>query len=56
MRTRGILSQPLVLHTRKDEIVVFPAGTQIAVRSDDKWQHDVQDADIQEAVELLKEE
>ena len=49
---RGILEKPIVLHTAKG-VVVFPAGCQVAVESNDGWQHDVQDADISEAVSLL---
>lgn len=49
---RGILEKPIVLHTAKG-IVVFPAGCQVVVESDDDWYHDVQDADICEAVSFL---
>jgi len=51
---RGILERPIVLHT-PDEVVVFPAGSQVAIESSDDWYHDIQDADIQEAAKLLGE-
>jgi len=51
---RGILEKPIVLHTAEG-IVVFPAGCQVAVESNDDWYHDVQDTDICEAVNLLEE-
>lgn len=51
---RGILEKPIVLHT-VDGIVVFPAGCQVDITSNDDWYHDVQDVDICEAVSLLEE-
>jgi len=51
---RGILAKPLVLHTRDEGIVVIPSGTQIGVVSNDDWYHDIQDADIQEAIDVLE--
>ena len=51
---RGILSTPTILHTREGEEVVFPAGAQVDIISNDDWYHDVQDADINEAVRLLE--
>ena len=51
---RGILEKPMILHTAKG-VVVFPSGSQVSVESDDDWQHDIQDADIREAVNLLEE-
>jgi len=49
---RGILEKPIVLHTTEG-VIVLPAGCQVAVESNDDWYHDVQDADIQEAVSLM---
>ncbi len=40
---RGILAEPITLHTAEG-IVVFPAGVQVDVTSNDDWYHDVQDA------------
>ncbi len=51
---RGILEKPMILHTAKG-VVVFPSGSQVIVESSDSWYHDVQDADIREAVKLLEE-
>ena len=51
---RGILSSAAVLHTAEG-VVAFPAGSQIDVVSNDDWYHDVQDADIDEALDLLEE-
>ncbi len=50
---RGILSTPAILHTAEGE-VAFPAGAQVDITSDDDWYHDVQAADIEEAVSLLE--
>ncbi len=51
---RGILEKPIILHTAEG-VVAFPAGCQVNVESNDDWYHDVQDADICEAVNLLEE-
>lgn len=51
---RGILVKPLVLDSGPD-IVVMPAGTQVNIESSDDWYHDVQNADIDEAIDLMKE-
>jgi hypothetical protein len=53
MKYRGILSKPLVLHTA-GEVIVMPTGSQIEVRSDDTWYHDVQPSDIEKAVTLME--
>jgi hypothetical protein len=51
---RGILAGPVELHT-PEGIVVIPSGSQVSIQSCDDWQHDVQTADIIEAVNLLEE-
>jgi len=51
---RGILSSAVILHA-EDGIIVFPAGSQVEITSNDNWYHDVQDADINEALDLLGE-
>ena len=52
---RGILSSAVVLHSIEGEVIAFPAGAQVDITSNDDWYHDVQDADIDEAVHLLGE-
>lgn len=51
---RGILEKPVITHT-PEGIIVFPAGSQVDITSNDGWYQDVQDADIKEAVDLLEE-
>jgi hypothetical protein len=52
---RGILSSCAVLHTADGKVVALPAGSQVDITSDDDWYQDVQDADINEALDLLEE-
>ena len=52
---RGILTGCAVLHTSEGNIIAFPANAQVDITSNDDWYHDVQDADIEEAVKLLDE-
>jgi hypothetical protein len=51
---RGILSSAAVIHTAEG-VIAFPAGSQVDIGSNDDWYHDVQDADIDEALDLLEE-
>ena len=51
---RGILEKPIILHTAEG-VIAFPAGSQVDIVSNDDWYHDVQDADIGEALSLLEE-
>jgi hypothetical protein len=51
---RGILATTVILHTKYGNVAAYPAGTQVEIMSNDDWYHDVQDTDINEALDLLE--